>query len=676
MSEFEGQIWVAQNNDEVNFVCTTKRVKNKIQVINEKGREQRLSADKLLWQYPSTATGTEDWQVKLTKIQTTVNSLSNDIDVALLWETALELEISTVNELADLYFGEEITLEHLVATWRAVAEDRLHFKHHQQNWEPRSVEQFEELKTQREREESRLKAQILAKDWLQKIAKISLPIFPNLSVDFNPDTFQITEVPEEIVPFIERLEAWLRGDSDRDVEELLTRIGATLKLSPRELAFEILQKTGRLSLDADRDVILGGFKSEFSATVDEIAQAIQPWQPSTTQTITELFFSIDDEETREVDDALAIERDGSLWKITVAIADPASVIHRGDTIDREALRRGTTVYLPTQTIFMLPPSISCNIASLTAGEVRSSLVTRAWLDEQGEITKSTITREPIRVLKRLHYSEADRLIIREQDTSGQHLRDLLTCAKLLQAKRYSEGAFTLQRPEYKISIKDDTIAVTMIEKDSPTRMLVAEMMILANRIAARYAQRNKIPIIYRVQEPPLEPITKEMTSNPFNFHKVRKLLGRSSLSMQPGSHSGLGLPMYTQLTSPLRRFADLVMQRQLMAHLVAEELPYDEEELLKVLETADRSAREARSVENEAKKRLLIQYLKDNWGNERPLEVAAINEVKGGYKVEILPWGIEAYLATPKALEIGQKVMTIADKIRVKAGSIRLKISK
>jgi len=670
--EFEGQIWAVQDNDDVNFLCTTKRVKNKIQVINEKGRDLRVSEDKLLWQHTSIVREPNDWQTQLTKIQATVDSLHDDIDVLLLWETALELEISEINELADLYFGKEITTEHLVAIWRVLAENRFYFKRKAKNWEPRPVEQVEELKTQRSRELARLKAQALAHDWLQKMAKFSVPAFLNFATaQENSEVFQVISVPQEIIPFIERLECWLRGDTDKDVEELVSRI--TVKLNPREFVFEVLQKIGRLPMDADRDVIMAGLKPEFSSAVNEFAQTVPPWQPTETQSITDLLFSIDDEETREVDDALAIERDGLLWKMTIAIADPASVIHRGDVLDREAMRRGTTVYLPTQTVLMLPPKISCDIASLSVGHVRSSLVIRAWMDDQGEMTKTNISREAIRVLKRLHYTDADQMIEEGTDDNARYLRELLTCAKHLHAGRLAEGAFNLQRPEYKMSIKENHITVNMINRDSPSRLLVAEMMILANHIAAKYAHRHQVSVIYRTQDPPLEPITEEMTAAPAGFHKVRKLLGRSSLSLQPAGHNGLGLSMYTQLTSPLRRFADLVMQRQLMAHLVGEQLPYDKEELFKVLETAERTARESRSIEGEAKKRWLMQYLKQSWV-EKPLEIIVINEAKGGYKVEMRPWGVEAYLATSKMLRTGQSVETVIDKIRVKAGSARLKL--
>ncbi len=669
MTEFEGQIWIIQNNDEIHFICTTKRVKNKIQATNEKGRELRIPKDKLLWQHPSIVKEPNDWSAKLATIKIAVNSIRKEIDIDLLWETALELEVSAIDELIDLYFGGEITTEKRAAIWYAISENRLYFKRKGHEWEARTAKQVQELKDQREREIQREKSQALAEEWLQQISKNTMPVV------LNNDVFKTLDIPIEIIPFIERLERWLRGDADKDLEELVDKISVSVKLTSRELVFEALQKTGRLPLNADRDVIVAGLKTEFSAAINEASQAIQVWQPTENQTINNILFSIDDEDTREVDDAIGIEKDGELWKLTIAIANPASVIHRGDILDREAMRRGTTVYLPTQTVLMLPEHLSCNIASLTAEQVRSSLIMRVWLNTEGQIVNSEISKEAIIVLKRLHYSDADILINQGEDDTAQKLRELLNCAKQLQTQRRTDGAFTLQRPEYKIKVKAGEVTIDMIDTSSPSRLLVAEMMILANQMAAKYAYLHQIPLIYRVQDPPLEPITEEMTSDPLALHKVRKLLGRSSLSLQPSGHSGLGLSMYTQLTSPLRRFADLVMQRQLVAHLVDEELPYDKDELLKVLETADRTARAARQIEGEAKKRWFMQYLKQSYSNV-PLEALVVNEVKGGYKTELQPWGVEAYLATTKSLQTGEYVTTIAEKIRVKAGNVRLKLTK
>ncbi|WP_069472076.1 ribonuclease catalytic domain-containing protein [Candidatus Marithrix sp. Canyon 246] len=670
MTEFEGQIWVAQDNDNVYFICTTKRIKKKIQGINEKGRDLRLSEEKLLWQHPSLAHDVEDWQLKISTIHSEVNSLTKEIDIELLWENALELEISEIKELADLYFGGEITTEHLMAIWRGIADDRLHFKRRSRNWEPRAAEQVQELKQQREREEARVRAIKLAQDWLQKMAKLPLPIFLHLSKDQEVDKFQVTAISDDILPFVERLEAWLRGDADKEVDELIRPTAALAKLTERELVFEILQKIGRLPIDADRDVIIAGLKPEFSSAVNAAAQALQV---ASDESITEISFSIDDEDTREVDDALAIERDGSNWKISIAIADPANLIKRGDSLDKEAMRRGTTVYLPTQHLLMLPPYLSCDVASLTAGEARSSIIIRVWLDDQGDITNSTISRETVKVLKRLHYSDADKLIAESEDQMADDLRNLLDCAKNVQNKRIDNGAFNLQRQEYKIGVENNEIKLAVLERNSPSRTLVSEMMVLANHVAAKYADKHQVPLIYRVQTPPSEPISKEMMTDPLGFHKVRKFLGRSSLSLQAGQHSGLGLSMYTQFTSPLRRFADLVMQRQLIAHSTGEEIPYNEEELFQVLETAERTARESRGLEGEAKKRLLMLYLKQDWGS-KPIEALIITEVKGGYKVEMQPWGADAYLATGSSFEMGDSVTTYAERIRVKAGTIRLKL--
>ncbi|MCK5877726.1 MAG: RNB domain-containing ribonuclease [Candidatus Marithrix sp.] len=667
MTDFEGQIWIVQNNDEINFICTTKRVKNKILAISEKGRELKVSNNKLLWQHPTIVKEYNDWNHTLATIKLAINTICKEIDIVLLWETALELEVSVIDELIDLYFGGEITTEKRVAIWYTLLEDRLYFKRKGSEWEARTAKQVQELKEQKKQKLLREKSQAMVEEWLLLVSKNPIPAI------INSSEFKILEISPEIIPFVERLENWLRGNSDKELEHLLDKV--TAKLTYRELVFEILQKIGRIPLDADRDVIIAGLKVDFSAAINDAAHAIEVWQPTKEQTITDLLFSIDDEDTREVDDAIGIEKDGEQWKLTIAIAEPASVIQRGDILDREAMRRGTTVYLPTQTVLMLPEHISCNIASLTAGQVRSSLTIQVWLDEQGQIVDSKICRKAIRVLKRLHYIDADKLIADDNNDTAQQLQNLFSIAKQLHAQRQADGAFNLQRPEYKIKVDAGEILVDVLDKKSPSRLLVAEMMILANQIAAKYAYRHQIPLIYRTQDPPTEPITQEMAADPLALHKIRKLLGRSSLSLHPGSHSGLGLSMYTQLSSPLRRFADLVMQRQLMAHIVDEELPYDNEELLKVQETADRTARAARQIESESKKRWFVQYLKQSHTN-KPLETLIVSEVKGGYKVELQPWGVDAYLATSDSLNLGQYVTTKTEKIRVKSGNVRLKLVK
>ena len=233
MTDFEGQIWAAQENDEIILVCITKRVKNKIQALNEKGRELRVAEDKLLWQAATHAHSQNDWQDKVQHLQHSIEQLRQEIDVTLLWENALELEISALEELADLYFGGKLGMEHFVAMWRNIADDHLYFKRRGKIWEARSAEQIQELRLQREREQSRAKAQSLATEWLNHAAR----------------NLETCTASEEIQPFVDRLECWLRGDNDKFVEELATQIAEQIRISPRELAFDVLQKLGRLPED-------------------------------------------------------------------------------------------------------------------------------------------------------------------------------------------------------------------------------------------------------------------------------------------------------------------------------------------------------------------------------------------------------------------------------------------
>ncbi len=656
MSEFDGRIWAVQNNDALSLVCQKQTIKKKIQVINEKGREQSLSEDKLLWCLPGRMRALSEWAETLEKLQTRLANLAAEVDVSLLWETAYEMETADLKELAELFFGEGSGVEQQVAIWQALAADGTYFKRRGKVWELRGAEQIEELRTQRQREEAKAQFQTMAEDWLIAAAKA--------------DTLEISEAA---APFVERLDCWMRGDKDKDAQLLIEKIAEANKVAPRELIFDILQKVGRIAADADRDVIVAGLKPEFSQPILEAAAAIPTWTPADPAAeVLSLAFSIDDDDTREVDDALNIEADGDGWRIDVGIADPACAIVKGDALDREAMRRCTTVYLPTQTILMIPPRISTDIASLNVGQVRSTVLIQVWLDAAAQVKDFSIRRAAARVEHRLNYAQADLAIAEGSDDLARRLQDLQRMTDSLRRQRMAEGALSFNRPEYKMKVKDGLVSVEMVERNSPSRALVAELMILANHLAGKYAQRHQVPLIFRTQDPPEQPISLEDQQDSVRFQKVRKLLKPSALSLQPGAHSGLGLGVYTQFSSPLRRFADLVMQRQLDAHLNGEALPYDQEELFKVLATAEQTAKEAKSLEMEAKKRWFVLYLKQQW-QDQPLSGLVLDAVKGGYKVELQPWGAEAFMSGPGHLQPGDKVIAQIEKLRPKVGQIRLR---
>jgi len=655
VSDFDGRIVTLIDGDSLNWVCIVKIVKKKVQALNEKNRDISFSEDKIFWQTPLRVSAANDWNDRLSKIHNSINKLAESIDVELLWETAQDLGTFELKDLADLFFGGEITIEHQAALWQAFVQDGLYFKLRGKNWEARSSAQVEELKLQRRREAEKKQFAQFAETWLKQSIEAEL-----------------IEITEENRYLFERLECWMRGDKDKELEPLLQTLAEAESQTARGLVFDLLQKSGRMPADADRDVIVAGLKLEFSQPILEAARAIQAWLPDSSRKIYDLAFSIDDDDTREVDDALHIDREEDGWRVWVGIADPAAVLQRGDALDREAMRRSTTVYLPTCTVLMLPEWVSCNISSLTAETVRSSVLLQAKIDFSGNVLESKISREAVRVVQRLNYQQADELLMDGQNDIAQKLSQLKQLSDILQKQRLENGALQFNRPEYKIKVNNGDIKVEVLERNSPSRQLVAEMMILVNHLAAKYAQRNQVPLIFRTQETPIENISPEMMEDPLVFQKIRKFIKPSSLSLQPAQHSGLGLSVYTQFSSPLRRFADLVMQRQLDAHLNGENLPYDQQELFQVLATAEQAAREARNLENESKKRWFMKYLKQEW-EEKTIQVLIVEVMKAGYKVEMQPWGFEAMLYGPTHLKAGQMVNAIVDKVRLKSHVPRLK---
>jgi len=166
------------------------------------------------------------------------------------------------------------------------------------------------------------------------------------------------------------------------------------------------------------------------------------------------------------------------------------------------------------------------------------------------------------------------------------------------------------RPEPKIRVRDGTISFKLIDGESPARRVVAELMILVNSLAALHALRNDVPVIYRVQDPPKNRIQPMVGYDPVAFENAVRGIARSRFSTHPQTHAGLGVEVYTQLSSPIRRYSDMVLQRQLIAHFHGEAFPYSPTELIEVLGLAETQERENRQIERAAVRYWTIEYLR------------------------------------------------------------------
>jgi exoribonuclease-2 len=289
-------------------------------------------------------------------------------------------------------------------------------------------------------------------------------------------------------------------------------------------------------------------------------------------------------------------------------------------------------------------------------------------DEHGNRLGYRISLSAINVQKRLSYDEAD-LALEAGDESLQILHGV---ARQLRDARAARGAITFRRPELKVRVAGSEIEIKKIDPNSPSRFIVSEMMILANGLSADFASVNALPVIYRTQEPREALAVEETpTVEALAFERLRKTFKRSRLSLTPGLHSGLGLTAYTQASSPIRRYADLVTQRQFTAMLTGQPIPHGREELLQILVSAEAAEQEIRAIEDRSTNYWLLEYL-SRYMRERPLPAVAL-DAKG--TVELEDFFLRAKVSTAGKLEPGQTVNVRIESIDPAKAEVRFRLA-
>jgi exoribonuclease-2 len=197
-------------------------------------------------------------------------------------------------------------------------------------------------------------------------------------------------------------------------------------------------------------------------------------------------------------------------------------------------------------------------------------------------------------------------------------------------------------------------------------------MILANRLAAEFALRNDIPIIYRNQPEPPSRIPLMEAYDPVRFINSVRQLKRSQMSTQPEKHAGLGLDVYTQASSPLRRYADLVMQRQFVAYLKGQPFPYSVEELIAVLGEAERIEGQNKRLEREVSQYWTLEYVRRNLMDEE-LSAIVLPAGRNGQEAMIEEWNIQGALVKGVKMKPGTKINVTVGNVKPKQNLLVLK---
>jgi ribonuclease R len=309
----------------------------------------------------------------------------------------------------------------------------------------------------------------------------------------------------------------------------------------------------------------------------------------------EFIVTIDPDDARDFDDAIQVEKIKNGWRLGVHIADVAAYVEPGSPLDREARRRGNSVYLPDRVIPMLPERLSTVVCSLNPGVDRLTHSVFIHFDKNGVVRSARFAHSVIRSVHRLTYKQAYAILTSPpRDQLGERLHLAWELAALLRKKRFQHGALDLDFPEVKVWVdkQGHPVKLERVENDESHR-LIEEFMLAANEAVARELKKRAVPTVYRVHENPDPEKLAEYREFVLSFNyrvgdlthrgelqRLLELIGgkpeeqalkiallkslkRARYSAQPLGHYGLAKANYLHFTSPIRRYADLVVHRAL-----------------------------------------------------------------------------------------------------------------
>ncbi|OGD39129.1 ribonuclease R [Candidatus Azambacteria bacterium RIFCSPLOWO2_01_FULL_46_26] len=373
-----------------------------------------------------------------------------------------------------------------------------------------------------------------------------------------------------------------KGDNDAEMESIVLEKGFQMKFPPKvekeaELLGKISKPIPRKDIDGRRD-----------------------FRRITT-------FTIDPEDAKDFDDALSFKKvSDDVFEIGVHIADVSHYVREGGRLDEEARRRGVSIYLVDRTIPMLPEVLSNDVCSLNPGQDKLTFAAVLTISSGGHIQKAWLGRTIINSNKRFAYEEAQKALDEKKGEYYDELNRLNELAKILRGKRMKMGALDFDKEEVKFKLDAKGKPLSVAQKPRlDVHKLVEEFMILANKEVASYLSRevkriNKGASIYRIHGAPKKEAIDELlfllrmlgheievkgeniSSKELNeiFEKIKgkpeeslvktvamRSMAKAIYSIRNIGHYGLALENYTHFTSPIRRYADLLVHRILERHL-------------------------------------------------------------------------------------------------------------
>ncbi|MCD4741796.1 MAG: RNB domain-containing ribonuclease [Desulfobacteraceae bacterium] len=577
---------------------------NRLRLLNENNREIAFSEKRLSHMSEDTLDSSlarDSLITKLQKITQIRKELSKKIDISEIWEVLCEEEEEIdIPTMTSFCFDPPLVSDYESAVIRAFFKDRLYFKFRKTGLTPYSPEQLE-IKKQQIKEESR--KNILIERGAAFIKSV---------LDDQDD--KIENADKEILNILKGYYLLEKESSSAAVAKAMI---AKADLKIPDQIFNILVRAGVWNKDENIDLLRMDIETGFSESVLKEVEALAPRLEDlekdskridfTNQTV----ITIDGQSTLDFDDAISFEKNENGYDLYVHIIDLAFYIKAGTKIDFAAMGKGSSIYMPDDKISMIPPQLSEDLCSLRQGEIRPTITTHVRLSRFFEIIDYEILPGIIKVERQMSYSEANLSNGKEEP-----ITTLFKMATTLREKRFKSGAVQITLPEINIWIEETgEIKLVKIDRENPSRMLVSEFMILANSLMAEFLADHNTHAAFRSQVEPRERLFKGIETSLYTNIMQRRKLSRAVVSADPAPHSGLGVKAYVTATSPIRKYYDLLTQRQIRGILGYED-PYSKDEVEQILQNLILPVSNANKLQSIRRRYWILKYLETMQGKE------------------------------------------------------------
>lgn len=371
--------------------------------------------------------------------------------------------------------------------------------------------------------------------------------------------------------------------------------------------------------------------------------------------------TIDGEDAKDLDDAVSLSEEGGFYQLGVHIADVSNYVQENSALDREALKRATSVYLVDRVIPMLPHKLSNGICSLNAGEDRLALSCLMSIDKKGNVKDYKIAETVIRVDRRMSYTSVAKILEEQDEAECREYAELVPMfermeklAGLLRKKRQQRGSVDFDFPESKILLDKEghPVEIRPYDRNKATK-IIEDFMLIANETVAQHFYWMEIPFLYRTHDTPDEEKLEKLALFIHNFgytlklgreeihpKEFQKLLGRiegspeealisrltlrsmkqAKYTVECSGHFGLACPYYCHFTSPIRRYPDLqihrIIKEQLRGRLQEKRTEHYQAVLTEVARHCSEMERRADEAERETDKLKKAEYMQGHIGEE------------------------------------------------------------